>query len=84
MGENNNTMAEKMRSYLASQPKLNVSDSDRKCYKKELCKALEAADEIISNLYHQMQDDPTWLEAGNLIQDLIMRLDKETEQQKQI
>lgn len=77
-------MAEKMKSYLASQPKIYVSDFDRKCYKKELCNALEVADDIIGNLYLQMQDDPTWLEAGNLIQDLIIRLDKEIEQQEQI
>ncbi len=76
--EKNKEMTEKIRAAIACQPKIYVSDFDRKCFKKELCKALEAADEIITNLYAQMHDDPTWAQAATVIEDLILRLDNET------
>lgn len=79
MMEKDKEMTEKIRTAIASQPKIYVSDFDRKCFKKELCKALEAADEIITNLYAQMHDDPTWTQAATVIEDLILRLDNETE-----
>lgn len=79
MDKSNNKSAEELKSYLAKQPKIYVSDFDRKCYKKELCKALEDADEIIANLYAQMHDDPTWVQAAKIVEDLILRLDDETE-----
>lgn len=79
MNKKTTSIAEKVAESLSNLPQPSITAEQVVCIKKELGKILGTADSYIAEHYIEMRNDPTWRHAAQVVEELILSLDSETE-----